>query len=100
MSMSAHLPASLPISSSAVVVNGDDDLPTAEQVAAMSASAFKIYENRLRRMAKRQLLELHKIRRRDRLAHDYGHYNLVSRTGKVVATGRLLAMHAWLVRRR
>jgi hypothetical protein len=42
----------------------------------------KVFENRLRRMAARQGLELRKTRRRDPLALDYGRYQLVEiRTG-------------------
>jgi hypothetical protein len=37
----------------------------------------KVRENRLRRMAERQGLALHKSRRRDRLAKDYGLYWVV-----------------------
>jgi len=40
--------------------------------------AFKVRENRLRRIAKRQRLELVKTRRRDSRAWDYGTYSLMS----------------------
>jgi hypothetical protein len=42
----------------------------------------KVHENRLRRMAARQGLELRKTKRRDPMALDYGRYRLVDiRTG-------------------
>jgi hypothetical protein len=44
---------------------------------AFSAAAEKVRENRLRRMAKRQGLDLVKSRRRDPYATDYGTYGLV-----------------------
>lgn len=44
----------------------------------MTDSAFKVRENRLRRMAKRQGLHLQKSRRRDPRALDYGLYWLVN----------------------
>lgn len=43
-------------------------------VNEMTAVEFKIFENRLRRAAKRQHLELVKTRRRDRRAWDFGTY--------------------------
>ena len=41
------------------------------------AAIFKVRENRLRRMAERQLLQLQKSRRRDPRATDFGGYMLV-----------------------
>ncbi|MEA2729531.1 MAG: hypothetical protein QOF70_4006 [Acetobacteraceae bacterium] len=45
---------------------------------------YKIHENRLRRMAERQLLRLEKSRRRDTRAADYGRYQLVDESNVVV----------------
>ena len=47
----------------------------------------KVYENRLRRMARRQGLILKKSRRRDPLATDYGKFQLVDEDNRVVHTG-------------
>jgi len=74
------------------------DVPTADQIAAMTPTQFKTYENLLRRMASRQLLRLHKTRRRDRQAHDYGTYTLVDRDGKTVVNGTIIKVHRYLVR--
>jgi hypothetical protein len=63
----------------------------------MTPAQHKVYENRVRRIAARQLLSLHRTRRRDRLAHDYGTYTLTDASGKTVATGQLWEIHAWLV---
>jgi hypothetical protein len=50
----------------------------------------KVRENRLRRMAERQGLALHKSRRRDPRALDYGRWTLVNAaTGSVVLGGEL-----------
>jgi hypothetical protein len=43
------------------------------------------------------LLSLHKTRRRDVGAWDYGTYWLTNSDGKTVASGLLSAIHAWLV---
>jgi hypothetical protein len=48
-------------------------------VGSMTQQAVKIRENRLRRMAERQGLQLVKARRRDPQAVDYGCYGIVSR---------------------
>lgn len=45
----------------------------------------KVHENRVRRMAKRQRLELVKTRRIDFRAFDYGTYSLHDARNKVVA---------------
>ena len=63
----------------------------------------KIRENRVRRMAQRQGLALHKSRRRDRRAIDYGVYWLVDATRKdaIMMTSRgatLDAIEAYLMR--
>ncbi|MGI8623105.1 MAG: hypothetical protein ACR2NB_06385 [Solirubrobacteraceae bacterium] len=47
----------------------------------------KVRENRLRRMAARQGLALHKSRRRDPRAIDYGSYHLVDVQMNAVVTG-------------
>jgi hypothetical protein len=63
-------------------------IPTADEINAMSDQELKIYENRLRRAAERQGLQLEKARRRDRLAYDYGTYQLVdANTNTLVAWG-------------
>ena len=51
-------------------------------------AAYKIWENRIRRMAGRQGLRLEKSRRRDTRAVDYGTYRLVDPvTSTVVSYG-------------
>jgi hypothetical protein len=72
-------------------------VPTPEQVTAMTPGQHKVYENRVRRIAARRLLSLHKTRRRDLGAWDYGTYWLTNSDGKTVASGLLSAIHAWLV---
>ena len=47
----------------------------------------KVRENRVRRMADRQLLRLERIRRRDHDAPDYGGYTLMNADGLVVLGG-------------
>jgi hypothetical protein len=54
----------------------DNDIPTGEEIAAMTPGQYKTFENRCRRAAQRQGLELVKSRRRDPLALDYGTYRL------------------------
>ena len=49
----------------------------------MSEETFKVYENRLRRMAKRQQLVLQKSARKDPHAYDYGTYQLVTELGDI-----------------
>ncbi len=46
-----------------------------------SSTPEKVRENRLRRMAERQGLKLHKSRRRDPRAIDYGTYHLTAGAG-------------------
>jgi hypothetical protein len=75
------------------------NVPTPCQVEAMTPAQFKLYENRVRRIAARQLLSVHRTRRRDRLAHDYGTYRLADADDKTVTTGQLWQIHTWLVRR-
>jgi hypothetical protein len=58
----------------------------------------KVRENRLRRMAARQGLQLLKSRRRDPRALDYGTYWLVDASGVEVATGDVDAIEARLTR--
>lgn len=48
-------------------------------------TADKVRENRLRRMAQRQGLTLHRNRRRDPRARDFGTYQLVNEHGVSVA---------------
>ena len=56
----------------------------------------KVRENRLRRMAARQGLQLLKSRRRDPRALDYGTYWLVDASGVEVASGDVDAVEAQL----
>ena len=51
------------------------------------STAEKVRENRLRRMAGRQRLQLHKAPRKDPLAWDYGTWQITDRNGRVVAQG-------------
>ena len=54
----------------------------------MTATEFKTYENRLRRVAARQGLKLMKSPRRDVRATDYGTYQLVDQsTNTLVSYG-------------
>ena len=55
-------------------------VPTREQLNAMTDAEYKVYENLIRRMAKRQGLQLEKSRRRDPRAYHYGTYQLVQVT--------------------
>jgi hypothetical protein len=73
-----------------------DQVPTQEQVTAMTPAQFKTYENRIRRIAARQLLTVHRTRRRDQRAHDYGRYWLADTDGKTVVSGSLRDIHAYL----
>jgi hypothetical protein len=51
-------------------------------------AAYKVWENRIRRMAERQGLRLQKSRRRDTRAVDYGTYRLADpATNTVVSYG-------------
>jgi hypothetical protein len=56
----------------------------------------KVRENRIRRMAGRQGLQLVKSRRRDPRALDYGTYWLVDNSGVEVASGDADTIEAWL----
>ena len=56
-----------------------------EQAAEFTAQAEKIRENRLRRMAERQGLQLMKSRRRDPRAIDYGTYMLTNPSTNTLA---------------
>jgi hypothetical protein len=61
-----------------------------------SSTQEKVRENRLRRMAARQGLQLVKSRRRDPRALDYGTYWLVDAAGVEVASGDTDAIEARL----
>ena len=61
-----------------------------------SSTQEKVRENRLRRMATRQGLQLVKSRRRDPRALDYGTYWLVDASSVEVASGDADAIEAWL----
>jgi hypothetical protein len=83
-----------------------EDAPLVDQRIAEAATAEKIRENRLRRMAERQGLALQKSRRRDPRAVDFGTYMLVdTNSNAVVATVgedgyglTLNAIEAWLTK--
>lgn len=60
-------------------------LYTQEYINAMNQRDHKTYESRLRRAAARQGLMLHKSRRRDPLAYDYGEYKIIDSSGMIVA---------------
>jgi len=63
-------------------------IPSPDEINAMSDTDYKVYENRLRRMAQRQGLRLAKSRRRDPRAWDYNTYMLVDvATTGIVASG-------------
>ena len=55
----------------------------------MPEPVSKVFENRVMRMAARQRLRLHRICRKDRLAADYGLYQLIDGNGNVVLSGDL-----------
>ncbi len=74
-------------------------VPTPEQVAAMTPGQWKVYENLCRRIAARQLFTLHKTRRRDKRAHDYGVFWLTNHDGTTVVSGQLWEIHHWLINR-
>jgi hypothetical protein len=59
-------------------------------------TAHKVRENRLRRMAERQGLVLHKSRRRDPRALDYGTYQLLDGHTRVMASGTIDTMEQYL----
>ena len=62
-------------------------MPAAKDLSSMTDAEFKVFENRLRRMAKRQGLRLEKTRRRDPRALDYGKYMLVNVETNAVVFG-------------
>ncbi len=66
-------------------------VPTPEQIAEMSAVAFKVYTNRLRRFAIRHGHSLHRLR------GDSGFWTLISPHGDVVATGHISTIHEYLL---
>lgn len=55
----------------------------------------KVHENRVRRMARRQGLELRKSGRRDPLALDFGRYVLVDAASGAIVAGEAAGRHAW-----
>jgi hypothetical protein len=60
-------------------------IPTPDELATMTDTAFKVIENKARRMAERQGLELMKSRRRDPRATDFGTYKLIAAgTGELI----------------
>lgn len=64
-------------------MNDLHEIPTDRELAGMTPGQFKAYENKLRRMAERQLLILVKSRARDPYALGYRTYGLLDkRTGE------------------
>lgn len=59
----------------------------ARDINTMSEAEYKVFENRLRRMADRQGFRLVKSRRRDPRAYDYNTYRLVDPATNTVAVG-------------
>ena len=58
-----------------------------DELRALSPADYKVVENRLRRMADRQSLQLVKSRRRDRTAPEHGRYMLVDRLSVAMPAG-------------
>ena len=58
-----------------------------DELRALSPADYKVVENRLRRMADRQSLQLVKSRRRDRAAPEHGKYMLVDSLSVAVPAG-------------
>jgi hypothetical protein len=58
----------------------------------MPAQGEKVFENLLRRVAKRQGLELHKTRRRDPRALDYGTWTLIDAKSGTTVNGELRSL--------
>jgi hypothetical protein len=58
-----------------------------DELLALSPAGYKVVENRLRRMADRQDLQLVKSRRRDRHSPEHGKYMLVDRSASSVPAG-------------
>ena len=63
------------------------EIPTADEINALSDADYKVYENRMRRMAQRQGLRLAKSRRRDVYARGYRTYMLVDVMTSAVVAG-------------
>lgn len=57
----------------------------ADRINSLTPQQLKVYEDRLRRMARRQGLTLLKSRRRDPRATDYGGYMLSNDSNYIVA---------------
>jgi hypothetical protein len=60
------------------------NMPTEEEIQAMPVQEYKVFENRMRRAAERQGLQLEKSRTRDPNAIDYGTYQLVDQRHNIV----------------
>lgn len=69
-----------------IISSMNDDIPTADEVAAMTEQQRKVLENRLRRAADRQGLRLEKSRLRDPRAIGFGTF-MLTRSGTVVRAG-------------
>lgn len=88
-------------------------IPTPDELAAMTPEAFKVYDQKVRRIARRQGLEVRRSYRRDPLAIDYDKYAVTKAGsdrfifGKLAAPGEapvpggktILEVHDWLVNR-
>lgn len=69
-----------------IIDSMNDEIPTADDVAAMTEQQRKVLENRLRRAADRQGLRLEKSRLRDPRAIGYGTF-MLTRSGTAVHAG-------------
>jgi hypothetical protein len=74
------------ISRSSIPGMVNTDMPSADEVDAMTAQQRKVAENRLRRAAERQGLRLEKSRLRDPRALGYGTYQLTDERANTVVT--------------
>jgi hypothetical protein len=71
-----------------IIPGMNTDVPSADEIDAMSAQQRKVLENRLRRAADRQGLRLEKSRLRDPRAIGYGTFVLTdARSNTVVLSG-------------
>lgn len=63
------------------------NVPALHEIVALTPSEFKIYENRLRRMARRQGLRLEKSRARDQRSYAYNTYQLTTGGYTIIERG-------------
>ena len=64
-------------------------------LSSMTDQDVKVRENRIRRMAERQGLQLEKSRRRDPLALDYDRWFIVDASTRTVIAGSVAGRHGW-----